>query len=141
MTPADIRQGAWAKLEEVRAANPTALTQTYRARPAGFGSFPCAFVDEVRAVFQHVADIRVWQPATSVDIWVLGASMDNEDAQDVVDAATALVLDAFTDDPHSLGDNVVAEPVGLRSSSVDINGVTHPASVVTVGRIETQEGR
>lgn len=133
---ADIRQGAKAVLDTV-----PGLAQTYSARPAGIGALPCAFVDEIRSSLLHTAGVRQWDGG-EVDIYVIAGGFDNEEQQGNADALVALVVDAFSDAPHMAGANTVAEPVRVRSASVDNGqGVTYPAWVVTVGRFTYSEGR
>lgn len=133
---ADLRNGAKAILDTV-----PGLEQTYRARPASVGALPCAFVDELRLQLLHTAGVRQWDGA-ELDIYVIASSLDNEEAQDDADEIVARVIDAFTDAPHFAGANTIAEPVRVRSSSVDNGtGVTYPAWIVTIGRFYFSEGR
>lgn len=131
----DLRDGAKLQLDGI-----AGLAQTYRSRPAGIGSLPCAFVDEIRLDLLHTAGMRQW--SGELDIYVLASSLDNDEAQDEADTLVAQVVDAFTDAPHFANANSVAEPTRIRTASVDNGtGVTYPAWVVTVGRIVYSEGR
>lgn len=133
---ADIRNGAKAVLDTV-----PGLAQTYSARPASLGSLPCAFVDEIRSSLLHTAGVRQWDGG-EVDIYVISGGFDNEEAQASADTLVSAVIDAFSDAPHMAGANTVAEPVRVRTASVDNGqGATYPAWVVTVGRFTYSEGR
>mgnify|MGYP001572893655 FL=1 len=137
---ADLRSGAKTQLDAVKAANPTAVLQTYSVRPASVGSTPCAWVDEARLDLRHDSGTRQW--SGEVDVWLVDAGgMDSAESQDRLDALAALVIDRFSDTPHAFGANTVSEPMRVRSGAVDINGIIHPATIVTVGRFVFQEGR
>jgi len=132
----DLRTGAKAVLDTV-----PALVQTYSARPAGIGSLPCAWVDEIRSSLLHTAGVRQWNGG-ELDIWVVAGGFDNEEQQANADTIVSAVIDAFSDAPHMAGANTVAEPVRVRSGSVDSGqGVTYPCWIVTVGRFTYSEGR
>jgi hypothetical protein len=132
----DLRNGAANVLSGV-----AAIEQVYRARPASIGALPCAFVEEIRINLLHTSGVRQWDGA-ELDIYIVGSSFDNEEAQDDADAIVSAVVDAFSDAPHFAGANTIAEPVRVRSASVDNgSGVTYPAWVVTIGRFYFSEGR
>jgi len=132
---ADIRDGAKAILDGV-----ASVEQAYRARPASIGALPCAFVDEIRLDFLHTSGVRQW--SGELDVYVIASSLDNEEAQSEADGVVEAVVNAFTDAPHFAGANTVAEPVRIRSSSVDNGqGVTYPAWIITIGRFVYAEGR
>jgi hypothetical protein len=133
---ADLRSGAASVLSGI-----SSIEQVYRARPASIGALPCAFVDEIRTNLLHTAGVRQWDGG-EVDIYIVASSFDNEEAQDEADAIVSAVIDAFSDAPHFAGANTIAEPVRVRSTSVDNGtGVTYPAWVVTIGRFYFSEGR
>ena len=135
----DLRAGAKTQLDAVKTANPTAVLQTYAVRPASVGSLPCAWVDDTRLDLRHDSGTRQW--SGEVDVWIVDAGMDNAESQDRLDTLAALVIDRFSDTPHAFGANTVSEPMRIRSGTVDVNGIIHPATVVTVGRFVFQEGR
>ncbi len=136
---ADLRSGAKTQLDAVKTANPTAVLQTYSSRPASMGSLPCAWVDEARFELRHDTGTRQW--SGEVDVWLVDAGgMDNEESTGRLDTLAALVVDRFSTTPHAFGANTVSEPIRVRSGSVDINGIIHPATIVTVGRFVFQEG-
>jgi len=133
---ADLRNGAKTVLDTV-----SGLQQTYSARPASITAVPCAFVDEMRLGLLHTAGVRQWDGA-ELDIYVIAGGMDNIEQQTDGDALVAAVIDAFSDAPHFAGANTVAEPVRVRSGSVDNgSGVLYSAWIITIGRFYFSEGR
>lgn len=131
----DVRDGAKAVLDGI-----PGIVQTYRSRPAALGALPCAFPDELRLDFLHTSGVRQW--SGELDVYVVATSFDNEEAQQEADGLVSQIVDAFTDAPHFAGGNTVAEPVRIRSLSVDNGtGVTYPAWVITIGRFVYSEGR
>lgn len=134
----DVRAGAVTILQSVAAAHPTSLGQVYTARPASLAP-PCAYVGDVRMDLAHDSGTRRW--SGSLDVVLVDTVADNPETMGRLDTATAYVVDAFTDAPHALGLNTVAEPVSVRSMSLEQNGVIYEAVVVTVGRFVYQEGR
>ncbi len=132
---ADIRTGAKTALD-----NTSALLQTATSRPASIGSTPFGWVDEARLGLEHSAGVRSWDG--EVDIWLVASSFDNAQEMTTLDTATAQLLDYVSDNPHICGTNTVIEPVRFRLTTAEFGeGVSLPASVVTLGRFVFQEGR
>lgn len=130
---ADIRTGAYGLLSGI-------VTQRHTARPASIGSLSIGWVDEARIDLLHDAGTRQWNG--EVDVWLVAGGLDNEEAQTAVDALAEAYVNACSDAPHVFGANTVAEPVRVRTGTADFGeGVSFPASIVTVGRFVFQEGR
>lgn len=137
--PTQVRQAAHAVLGGVQAASPDLLQSIHSAMPAGLPALPCAWVGDVAFEIAHDSSIRSW--VGQAEVWIAFDTFDNEESQARADQAVGLVIDAFTDDPHWPGANTIGEPRGVRSDVAEFNGVSYPAMVVTLGRIQMREGR
>ena len=138
---ADVRQGAYAKLLEVKAAHPTLLGEVSKARPASLTlGLPHAYVGDFRGNLAYTNKLRQWTNAEQ-DVVLVFPTLDNAEQQDAADVLTGYVLDAFSADHHWANDNMTGEPVRTRTAAeLDVNGQSYPAVVVTLGRITYLEG-
>lgn len=138
--PTQVRTAAYGVLQTVQTAHASLLANVHSARPAAIAGLPAAWVDDVRFTLNHDMSLRTW--LGEAEVWIAYDAADNEDGQSRADVLLGYVLDAFTDDPHWPGVNTIGEPRGVRSDSFDGGeGGTYPALVVTLGRIQMQEGR
>lgn len=139
MNLGSIRTSAWSVAQTYHIANPGVIRHVWKARPAGLSDLPACFIGDIRTTLQHTAGTRIW--VAEVDVVLVDNVSDNEETMARLDISAMALVDAFTDQPHAFGDNTVAEPASVQSTTVDVNGTNFEARVVTVGRIQFTEGR
>lgn len=138
---ADLRQGAYATVLAVKAANPTVIGEVSRGRPASLTlSAVHVYVGDIRPSMRFTNQLRYWT-GTEIDVVLVAGAADNIETQGILDTAADLVLDAFSADHHFAGDDMTGEPTRVRmASELESNGVLYPAVVITIGNISHLEG-
>lgn len=125
-------------LDDFKAAQPT-LLQTYRNRPASFGSTPCAYVGGISEPrILHTAGIR--QRDIEASLVLVDTLTDNEETADRLDVLVDALIDALTAQPHVVDPETVQAPTRVEPVELDAGGVPYAAVVVTA-LVQAQEGR
>lgn len=138
----DVRTGAFEQLEALQTAvGSESLVEVFRVRPESYAlGGPIAFVDQFRGSVQQTARLRSYA-GCEVDLIIVLPKADNAEWQEGADTLTDALLASWPVDGHFV-DNAVGEPVRIRTAEdVDVNGVSYPAVVVTIGRIAHLEAR
>lgn len=135
----DVRDNAKATLDAYALAHPLLLVQTYSARPGGFGSLPCAYVGDTRMTLVHDSGTRRW--SGEQDVVLVDMVAVNEETMTRLATLADGVVDAFSDAPHALGANTVAEPTSVGWIPQPLSTTEYEAVVITVGKFTYQEGR
>lgn len=119
-------------------ANPTLLKKVTRARPAGYGDTPHAYVGNRPEAINFTANI--WQRVIRPQLVVVGAATDNEEAMDRMDDLADALLAAFSLVPHAISGDTELRPIGVEDIEDQVGTVSYPGFAITFEAIKQQGG-
>jgi len=119
-------------------ANPTLLKKVTRARPAGFGDTPHAYVGNRPEAIR--SDSGTTQRNMTPQLVVVAAATDNEEAMDRMDDLADALINAFLAVPHAISANTLLSVIGCEDVEDQVGTVSYPGFAITF-RCEIQEGR
>jgi hypothetical protein len=119
-------------------ANPTLLKKVTRARPAGFGNTPHAYVGSRPESIVHTEGLR--RRTINPQLVVVSAFTDNEQDMDAMDDLADALLDAYTAAPHAISGSTLLEPIGIEDVEDQVGTVSYPGFAITFRAI-IQQGR
>lgn len=134
--------GLYAQLQAFQAANPTMLLDVRQVRPASIASMalPGAYIGsrDEQVTFASSVQMRTF---TGLQVVVVDVAPDNAQqmarADDLVDA----LVDWFVGAPHAASGFSVLELSSVAETNETDGPTNYPASVLTFGSSEVQEGR
>ena len=132
---ADVVAGMTTMMNAFIAAHPTVVRRHFRFRPPSTNTdLPCSYLDVRPESIAHANGIRTRTMSPSVV--VVFRLTSNDETEDVVDAATDLLVDHFTDYPH-----IAAGTVWDAMTVSDEDDELGIAVRFTFGNLELIEGR
>src|SRR5574343_67283 len=136
----DIGDGILAVLDGVKAANPTLLRRTSRARPANIAAadLPAAFIDTRPETVTHSQGVRTRTMTTSVV--VVRRPTDNLEDMAAFDALVDVLMDAFTAVPQ-FATGTIWSDLSTADEEYPIGDFLLPAVRFTFPNITIAEGR
>ena len=124
------------------AANPTLAVRVYSRRPGGFtGDLPCLYVGTHNEAI--VVDSGIWTRTMEPQMVLVGHPTGTPDeVADEMDTLIDAFLSYCTDNPHALGANtVMGSRITVRDVELQLDDVTYPAAVVSLGESISAGGR
>jgi hypothetical protein len=134
----DVASAIQSVAQTYATANPTLLKKVTRARPAGFGATPHAYVGNRPESIRHDSGTR--QRTINPQLVVVSAFTDNEQQMDKMDDLADALLDAFTAAPHAISATTILEPIGIEDVEDQVGTVSYPGFAITFRAIAL-EGR
>ena len=134
-----IRDNTHTQLTDYVTANPTILKSAHKVRPKSFPETPTAYIGEIRIDLTH--DVQTRAIAAEVDIHLINDVGENLEGKEELDTIVDALTEQFTDNPHYLGSNIVAEPSRITDTSESVGTVEYTGVILTIGRIVILEGR
>ena len=131
--------GILAVLNGIKAANPTLLIATYRARPPGLPDLPAAYIENRPETVTHDSGTRIRRMQPSVV--VVRRITDNAEAMTAFDSLVDIMVDAFTAQPQfatgTIWDTFSVEDVDAPFGDYDFAAVRFTFANVTImeGRV------
>jgi len=139
-----IRTNTHDQLVTYQAANPTLLRAVYKTRPGASRENPHAYIGDIRQSFEHSggtvpASGGLRRTEAEVDIIILTDVVDNVESKEEIDTVADALTNQFSNLPHYIFANTVAEPIRLEDTSEEVGTVAYTGVVLTIGRIFIQE--
>ena len=126
---------------DFKSSNPTLLLRVYHRRPLGFtGDLPAMFVGTHNENIRHTGGLRIRTMEPQI-VLVGNPTGSEEEVADEMDTLVDTFLDYLTVHPHAISSNTVMSPSQIRDVELEMDNVTYPAAVITLGETIAQEGR
>lgn len=133
----DFRTGIKTLLDDFRGANPTLLSQTYRARPASFHP-PLAYLGPI---LEPRIDLTVG-PTTRLiraQVALVQGLYDNAETADRLDVLVDTFIQYVADHPHAINARSVLTPTQAEDVELEIRGVDNKPSTFYAATLITLE--
>ena len=140
LTRTQIRDALYDIVAAYAAANPGTLRQVYKARPGSFPETPLAFIGSIVTTWTHTGQLRQTVPTSAADIVFVSKITDNVEAKVALDLAADSIANEISADPHVIGANTSAAPIGSIEEAIEVGAVVYTAITLTVGDITIVEG-
>ena len=127
---ADFRIALAAILDDFRAANPSLIRQTYRARPASFHP-PCAYVGVINETISHQFGSQRTRIQTGSLVLIHGL-YDNAETADRQDVLADALITYLTDQHARVAGTTLLEATSAEDVELVIKEVPYAATVVVV---------
>lgn len=134
---ADFRTGVSGLLDDFRTANPTLLSQTYRARPASFHP-PLAYIGPV---VEPRIDLTVG-PVTRLiraQVALVQGLYDNAETADRLDVLADAFIQYVADHPHAINARSVLVPTQAEDVELEMRGAEGRPSLFYAATLITLE--
>jgi hypothetical protein len=137
----DVTVNLVALANDFKNDNPTLLLRVYHRRPLGFtGDLPAIYVGSHNETIRHSAGLRIRTMEPQLVI-VGNPTGEPDEIADEMDTLVDSFLDYVTTHPHAISSNTVTGVTTIRDVELEIDEVTYPAAVLTLGETIAQEGR
>lgn len=133
----DVRSAFAGLLDSFKAANPTLLQQTYRARPGSFHP-PLGYVGLINEPsIQHMSGVRRRQ--VRVQLVLVQGLYDNAETSDRQDVLADTFLDYLTANPHAINGRSVIDVPSMEDVELTIQAAADKPPLVYAATLVTVE--